>query len=66
MMAGKFNMHQQKIQKASLSEKLAFANKGRLCSKSCEIAFMSWFSCSDSSKTTSPFKEFGVIFSNGF
>ena len=40
---GKFNMHGQNIQKASISEKVVFANKGHLCSKSCEIAFMSYF-----------------------
>jgi len=34
MTAGKFNMYEKNIQKASIPEKLAFANKGQLCGKS--------------------------------
>jgi len=43
MMMGKLNMHGQNIQKPSILEKLAFANKGYLCSNSYEIALMSYF-----------------------
>jgi len=43
MMAGKFNMYEKNIQKASIPEKLAFANKGQLCGKSYGLGFMPRF-----------------------
>jgi len=43
MMAGKFNMYEKNIQKASIPEKLAFANKGQLCGKSYGLGFMPHF-----------------------
>jgi hypothetical protein len=43
MMASEFDMHGPNIQKASIPGKLAFANKGHLCSKSCGLGFISCF-----------------------
>jgi len=43
MMAGKFNMYEKNIQKASIPEKLVFANKGQLCGKSYGLGFMPRF-----------------------
>jgi len=43
MMASEFNMHDPNIQKASIPVKLAFANKGHLCSKSYGFGFMPCF-----------------------
>jgi hypothetical protein len=43
MMASEFNMHDPNIQKASIPEKLAFANEGHLCGKSYGLGVMSCF-----------------------
>jgi len=43
MMTGKFNMYEKNIQKASIPEKLVFANKGQLCGKSYGLGFMPRF-----------------------
>jgi len=43
MIATEFNMHDPKIQEASIPGKLAFANKGHLFRKSYGLGFMPCF-----------------------